>query len=129
MYLDRRLIILGAFFAVFLIIGYVSDQRVMQAANELIYLAEGIEAAVHMEDWFTAEQLLDKISTRWPITRRTWDLRMDRDEMDEFDLCLARLQGYAGQKEKAGALAELAVWHALLIHVQQKEVFRWRNLL
>jgi len=54
---------------------------------------------------------------------------MDRDEMDDLDLCLARLTSYISLEDKAGALSELAAWSSLLVHVQQKEVFRWRNLL
>ncbi|NMB11547.1 MAG: DUF4363 family protein [Firmicutes bacterium] len=126
---DWRIVVLGALFMAFLVVGYVSDRGVMQAASELQHLAKGVEAAIHTENWFAASQLLDNLSAGWPPIRRAWDLRMDRDEMDELDLCLARLQGYASQKDKAGALSELGVWRVLITHVQQKEVFRWRNLL
>ena len=126
---DWRLFVLGALFAAFLLVGYLSDQKVLQAAVELEHLAKGVEVAVGLDDWPIARQLLDRLSASWPSTRRTWDLRMDRDEMDEFDLCLARLRGSMSEEDKAGALSELAVWSTLLTHDQQKEVFRWRNLL
>jgi hypothetical protein len=126
---DWRFFVLGALFAVFLAVGYLTDQAVLQATSELQHLAKGVEAAIHTDNWFAASQLLDNLSARWPTIRLQWDLRMDRDEMDEFDLCLARLRGYTSQEDGAGALSELAVWSTLLTHVQQKEVFRWRNLL
>lgn len=126
---DWRLFVLGALFAAFLLVSHLSDQRVLQAVVELEHLTKGVEAAVGLDNWPVARQLLEHLSARWPSIRRTWDLRMDRDEMDEFDLCLARLQGHMREEDKAGALSELAVWSTLLTHVQQKEVFRWRNLL
>jgi hypothetical protein len=126
---DWRLFVLGALFIIFLVVGHLSDRAVMQAVSELHYLAKGVEAAIDMDNWFMASELLNELSTSWPTTRRVWDLRMDRDEMDEFDLCLARLQSHANQKDKSGALSELAMWQTLITHVQQKEIFRWRNLL
>ena len=39
---------------------------------------------------------------------------MDQDEMDQFDLSLARLQRCASQQDKNGALAELAELRTLL---------------
>ncbi len=101
----------------------------MQAASELLFLTEGLEAAVQNSNWPIAQQLLVRLAAQWPTTRRMWDLRMDRDEMDDLDLCLARLTSHISLEDKAGALSELAAWSSLLVHVQQKEVFRWRNLL
>lgn len=127
--LDWRLFVLGALFVAFLVVGYLSDQGVLQAASELERLTKAVETAVQLDNWPIAQQRLDELSASWPPIRRMWDLRMDRDEMDEFDLCLARLRGPMSEEDKAGALSELAVWSTLLTHVQQKEVFRWRNLL
>lgn len=127
--LDWRLFVLGALFVTFLVVGYLNDQGVLQAASELERLTKAVETAVQLDNWPIAQQRLDELSASWPPIRRMWDLRMDRDEMDEFDLCLARLRGPMSEEDKAGALSELAVWSTLLTHVQQKEVFRWRNLL
>lgn len=126
---DWRFLVLAVLMAVFLAAGYITDKNVMAAVKELQDLAQGIEAAVLKDNWTYAHQLVDAFFHRWPPVRRTWDLIMDRDEMDQFDLSLARLQRCTSQQDKNGALAELAELRTLLIHVEQKEVFRWRNLL
>jgi len=115
--------------AIFLAAGYMTDRNILAALKELQDLTQGIEAAVREDNWVSAQQLVGAFSHRWPPIRRTWDLLMDRDEMDQFDLSLARLQRCASQQDKNGALAELAELRTLLMHVEHKEVFRWRNLL
>src|SRR5690554_6841227 len=74
---DWRLFVLAAIFAAFLVVGYLSDQRVLQAAGELEHISRGVETAVRLENWSIAHQRVDELSLRWPSIRRMWDLRMD----------------------------------------------------
>ncbi len=124
-----RWAVLLAVFALFLVGGYLSDRSVLLAVGELQNLARGLESAVGADNWLGAQEVLDRLCQEWPTIRRIWDLRMHRDEMDDLDLSLARLGGYMAEEDKAGILSELGAWRTLLTHVEQKEVFRWRNLL
>ena len=53
---------------------------------------------------------------------------MDRDEMDQFDLSLPRSQRLQPARQERSSSGTGRA-RTLLIHVEQKEVFRWRNLL
>lgn len=128
-WMEWRWVVLVVLFALFVVGGYLSDRSVLQAVSELENLATGLEVAVSADNWAGAREVLDGLYRRWPQIRRSWDLRMHRDEMDDLDLSLARIRGYVGEKDKVGILSELGAWQTLLTHVEQKEVFRWRNLL
>ncbi len=127
--LEWRLLILIGLFVTFIVVGHVSDRYVLRTTSQLQHLAKGLELAVRTDSWSAAKDLLNDLSRQWPVIRRIWDLRMHRDEMDDLDLCIARMGGYVTEQDKAGVLSELQAWRTLLTHIEQKEVFRWRNLL
>ena len=89
--------------AIFLAAGYMTDRNILAALKELQDLTQGIEAAVREDNWVSAQQLVGAFSHRWPPIRRTWDLLMDRDEMDQFDLSLARLQRCARARQNGSS--------------------------
>jgi len=67
-----------------------------------------LQESIIKQDWEGAEANLKKLNTAWQQVIPRIQYSVERNEMNEIDINLARLKGFIAAKDQAGALAELS---------------------
>lgn len=77
-----------------------SEDDIPQAINDLIEV-------INNEAWKDASNRLKSLETAWDKVAKRIQFSSERDEINTFSKCIARLQGAVMAEDKSGALMEL----------------------
>jgi predicted PurR-regulated permease PerM len=96
------------FFLIFLVLGWYAEVTIAQQAEELLSEIEKLATSVKNLDTAQISTQLEKINKSWIKSRKIWVLLIDHQDLDEFELYLARTKSFLANEADVLALSGIA---------------------
>ncbi len=96
------------FFLIFLVLGWYAEITIARQSEELLSEIEKLATSVKKLDTTEISKQLEKINKSWIKSRKIWVLLIDHQDLDEFELYLARTKSFLGNEAYILALSGIA---------------------
>jgi|SRR5690554_2271983 len=123
-------VFIGIILFFFLLLGlsiYMEIVISRQSENLLMEL-DRLESEVIKYDFPALEKQVKKINQLWTDTRKVWVLLIDHQELDEFELSLARAKSYLENQDYITALTEIVQMKQIINQIPDKQRLSLENV-
>lgn len=123
-------VFIGIILFFFLLLGlsiYMEIVISRQSENLLMEL-DRLESEVIKYDFPALEKQVKKINQLWTDTRKVWVLLIDHQELDEFELSLARAKSYLENQVYIFALTEIVQMKQIINQIPDKQRLSLENV-
>lgn len=94
-------------------------KKPMSANDDVPYHLKQLETDVMREDWQAAGQDLDQLNQAWSQVRARIQFSVEKDEVQNINVGLARLEGYLAAEDQSNSLAEISEIREHWININQ----------
>ncbi|WP_418792008.1 DUF4363 family protein [Phosphitispora sp. TUW77] len=98
-------------------------------ADELLSMAEQIEADVANDDWQQAGTNFSKLHAIWEKTITKWTILIDHVELDQINISMSRTKKFMDTRDISGFMSEMAQLKLLIKHIPETEALNIKNVL
>lgn len=105
------------------------ETTIIRQAKELLTALHHLHSHVIKADYHAVEEQLKKIDHLWVETRKLWVLIIDHQELDEFELSLAKTKSYLSNRAYLFAQVEIAQMKQIINQIPDKQTLSLENIL
>ncbi len=117
----RLMIFLIISVIIFITFAVWTQNMLESSAGNLGRHLDHLEAAIKNDNWPSADNQVKAITRLWNENKKSWQIFINHEEVDNIDSSLARVKQLVEIREKADALAEIAVLKLFILHIPEKE--------
>ncbi|NLW09424.1 MAG: DUF4363 family protein [Firmicutes bacterium] len=110
-------------------IGFYMEIVIGRQSEALLQALDQLEATVLKNDFAGLDEQVKKVNQLWTATRRVWVLLIDHQELDEFELALARAKSYLENQVYIFALTEIVQMKQIINQIPDKQRLSLENIL
>ena len=110
-------------------IGFYMEIVIGRQSEALLQALDQLEATVLKNDFAGLDEQVKKVNQLWTATRRGWVLLIDHQELDEFELALARAKSYLENQVYIFALTEIVQMKQIINQIPDKQRLSLENIL
>ena len=117
----RLMIFLIISVIIFITFAVWTQNMLESSAGNLGRHLDHLEAAIKNDNWPSADNQVKAITRLWNENKKSWQIFINHEEVDNIDSSLASVKQLVEIREKAVALAEIAVLKLFILHIPEKE--------
>ncbi len=117
------------FFLFLLGLAVYMESTIIRQGKELLTALNHLHSHVIKADYEAIEEQLKEIDRLWVETRKLWVLIIDHQELDEFELSLAKTKSYLVNRAYLFAQVEIAQMKQIINQIPDKQILSLENIL